>query len=401
MKLAIATAAVLAAAGPTCAEPIALKPLVDLRIRYESDHQDGLTSDSNALTARLRGGLSAITGQWSALVEGQGTVALVGHYFDGLSGAAVRPVLADPQNIGLYRAQIQFKSPMLTMTAGRQRIILDDERFVGTVGFRQNGQTFDAVRMEWTPLPKLKADVSYVWSVRTIWGIDGTGGRQQAISGDNVLANISYGTAIGTVTGFAYLVDQDEAAVQRFQLSSQTYGARIVGAHKLSRTVKFSYQASYATQSGYHRNPNDYRANYYLIDGALDVAAWKLGAGYEVLGADKGAAFTSFQTPLATLFKFQGWGDKYLTTPANGVRDLYGSLGYGVKQIGPVKGVTVQAVYHRFESDRLSQHQGNEIDLLASAKFGRTLLSVRYADYQAKQLATDTHKLWLQLDWIL
>jgi len=120
-----------------------------------------------------------------------------------------------------------------------------------------------------------------------------------------------------------------------------------------------------------------------------------------VLGADKGVALTSFQTPLATLFKFQGWADKFLTTPANGVRDLYGSVGYGVKQIGPAKGVTLQAVYHRFESDRLKQHQGNELDLLASAKFGKTLVSVRYADYDADKLATDAHKLWLQLDWIL
>jgi len=120
-----------------------------------------------------------------------------------------------------------------------------------------------------------------------------------------------------------------------------------------------------------------------------------------VLGADKGAALTSFQTPLATLFKFQGWADKFLTTPPNGVRDLYGSLGYGVKQIGPAQGVLLQAVYHRFDSDRLGQHEGNELDLLASAKFGHATLSARYADYRADTFATDTHKFWLQLDWIL
>ena len=120
-----------------------------------------------------------------------------------------------------------------------------------------------------------------------------------------------------------------------------------------------------------------------------------------MLGADKGVALTSFQTPLATLFKFQGWADKFLTTPPNGVRDLYGSVGYGVKKIGPAQGVTLQAIYHRFDSDWLSQHEGNELDLLASAKFGKTLLSVRYADYKAKTFATDTRKVWLQLDWIL
>jgi hypothetical protein len=401
MKRIIMAAALLAAAGPACADPILLKPLVDLRVRYEHDVQDGLPDKSTALTARLRAGVSATSGSLSALVEAQGTTAVIDHYYDGLEGATTRPLINDPQNVALYRAQLQYHTKDLTITAGRQRIVLDDERFVGNVGFRQNGQTFDAVRTEWTPIKGLKADVSYVWSVRTIWGIDGHGARQQAVSGDNVLANLSYATPIGTVTGFAYLVDQDEAAVQAFRLSSQTYGARVAGSRALAKGVKLSWQASYATQSDYRNNPNHYRADYYLVDAGLDVGSWKLGGGYEVLGADKGVALTSFQTPLATLFKFQGWADKFLTTPPNGVRDLYGSVGYGVKQIGPAKGVTLQAIYHRFNSDRLSQHQGNEIDLLASAKFGKTLVSVRYADYDADTFATDTHKLWLQLDWVL
>jgi hypothetical protein len=261
------------------------------------------------------------------------------------------------------------------------------------------------VRAEWTGVRNLKADISYAWSVRTIWGIDGQGARQQAVSGDNILANLGYTTPIGTLTGFAYLIDQDEAAVQGFRLSSQTFGARLTGTHAFSPTTKLSYQTSYARQSDYRRNPNDYLAEYYLVDAALDLAGFRLGAGYEVLGADKGAgagtALTSFQTPLATGFKFQGWADKFLTTPPDGVRDLYGSIGYGVKRIGPATAVQVQAVYHRFESDRLSRHQGDEIDLIASAKLGRYLLSARYADYAADTLATDTRKAWLQIDFAL
>jgi len=401
MKRLIQAAALLAVASPACADPILLKPIIDLRVRYEEDHQQGLTANSEALTARLRAGVAASDGPWSALVEAQGLLAIDDHYYDGLHGAANRPLINDPENIALSRAQIQYRTSDLTVTAGRQRILLDDERFVGFSGFRDNGQTFDAVRTEWTPIKGLKADVSYVWSVRTIWGMDGYGARQQAVSGNNVLANLSYATPIGTVTGFAYLVDQNEAAVQGYRLSSQTYGARFTGSRPLAKGVKLSWQASYATQSDYRQNPNSYRANYYLADATLDLAAWKLNGGYEVLGADKGAALTSFQTPLATLFKFQGWADKFLTTPPNGVRDLYGSLGYGVKQIGPAQGVLLQAVYHRFDSDRLGQHEGNELDLLASAKFGHATLSARYADYRADTFATDTHKFWLQLDWIL
>ena len=399
MRSIVLTAAGLAVAGPACAQEI--KPLVEARARYEHVEQDGLAEDAEALTVRVRAGVQASTGPWTALVEAQGTMAVIDEFYDGLHGAATRPLVADPENVALYRAQLQYKAKGFAVTAGRQRIVLDDERFVGNVGFRQNAQTFDAVRLELTPLKGLKADISYAWSVRTIWGVEGTGVRQPAIGGDNIFANLSYATPVGTLTGFAYLIDQDEAAVQGYRLSSQSYGVRLAGAQKLSSAAKLSWQASYATQSEYGRNPNDYRADYYLLDAGLEVSGFRLGAGYEVLGADTGAALTSFQSPLGTNFKFQGWADKLLTTPPDGVRDLYGSLGYGWKAVGPFKGVTLQAAYHRFESDRLVRHYGDELNLLASGKLGKTTLSVRYADYTADLFATDTRKLWLQLDWAL
>jgi hypothetical protein len=143
MKAALFTAAVLAAAGPVRAEEIMLKPMVDARLRYEHVEQDRLARDADALTLRVRGGAVASSGAFSALVEGQGNLALVGHYYDGLQGSATRPLVADPQDIGLYRAQLQYRTKALAVTAGRQRILLDDQRFVGPVDFRQNGQTLD------------------------------------------------------------------------------------------------------------------------------------------------------------------------------------------------------------------------------------------------------------------
>ncbi|WP_298394913.1 hypothetical protein [Sphingobium sp.] len=400
MKYLLASAAMLAVAGPAYAQQISLKPVAEARLRYEHADQDGLAEEkSDALTLRARAGLTASSGALSATVVGQGTLALVDDYYDGVNGAATRPIIADPENIALYIAQLQYRTKALTLTGGRQKIALDDERFVGNVAFRYNGQTFDAVRAELAPAKGLKLDVAYVWSVRTIWGFQGRGARQQAVGGDNIFANLSYVTPLGTLTGFAYLVDQDEAAVQAFRLSSQTYGLRLAGAQSLSKAAKVSYQLSYARQSDYHRNPNGYSADYWLADATLDVRGWKLNAGYEVLGASSGAPFTSFQTPLGTNFKFQGWADKFLTTPANGIRDLYVGGGYGWKQLGPLSGVSLQAVWHRFDSDRLDQHYGNELNLLASAKVNKTTLSIRYADYDAKSMATDTKKLWVQADW--
>lgn len=402
MKWIVAPAALLAAATSAFAQELAVKPLIDTRLRYEHAEQEGLADeDSDAVTLRVRAGVTASKGPWSVLAEAQGTLAVVDHYYDGLHGAAVRPLIADPENVALYRAQLQYKTGTLTLTAGRQRIALEDERFVGPAGFRQNSQTFDAVRVEWTGVANLRADVSYAWSTRTIWGVDGVGARQQGIGGDNVFADLSYKTSVGTLAGFAYLIDQDEAAVQGFRLSSQTYGARFAGSRALTFRVKLNYQLSYARQGDYHRNPNRYDADYYLIDAGLEVAPFKANVGYEVLGADTGVALTSFQTPAATLFKFNGWADKFVTTPPDGVRDLYGTLGWSAKKLGPLQNFTLTGTYHRFESDRLVRHYGNELDLLASGKIGRYTLSVRYAGYDADRFATDTRKLWLQVDWAI
>lgn len=406
MKYHRISAAVLVVAGAAASEPghardFILKPVVEARLRYEHVEQDGIAERADAVTVRARAGVNATSGAFSATIVGQGTLAVVDRYYDGVTGAATRPLVADPQNIALYSAQLQYRTKAVILTAGRQKIALDDERFIGNVAFRDNAQTFDAVRAELTPAKGLKVDVAYAWSVRTIWGIDGTGARQQAIGGDNVFGNVSYATPVGTLTGFAYLVDQDEAAVQGFRLSSQTYGARLAGSQPLSSMVKLSYQFSYARQSDYHRNPNDYRASYGLADVTLDLKGWKLNGGYEVQGAGNGRAFTSFQTPLGTNFKFQGWADKFLTTPANGVRDLYVGGGYGWKRLGPLAGVALGATWHRFDSDRLSQHYGNEIDVLASAKLRKTTLSIRYAHYEARALARNTDKMWLQADWAI
>ncbi|HJQ18080.1 MAG TPA: alginate export family protein [Allosphingosinicella sp.] len=393
-------------ATPAWAEPLKLKPIIDTRLRYESVDQDPMVKDADALTFRARIGAEMANKKWSFLIEGEATAAIVEHYNSGVNLKTQFPIVADPENVELNRAQVQYKGLAKTViTLGRQRINLDDQRFVGAVGWRQNEQTFDAVRIENSAIKNLKLDVTYAWSDRTIWGVDGFGTNQQAISGDNVFANVSYKTKIGTLTGFAYLVDQDEFAVAGFRRSSQSYGARFAGSYPLSKAVKLTYAASYATQSDYHRNPNDYKAEYYLIEGGLSYKALTLGAGYEVLGADEGVAFTSFQTPLATLHKFQGWADKFLTTPPNGIKDLYGSAGYTLTKVGPFASIAATLVYHDYKTDRLDFDYGSEWNLQLAGKIDKFTLLLKYADYNAKtnvgfvNPTTDTKKFWASVEW--
>ncbi|WP_246605021.1 alginate export family protein [Aquisediminimonas sediminicola] len=393
---------------PAFADEIKLKPLVDARLRYEQVDQDGLAPKAEAVTARARLGVEASNSVFSALVEAEGTLALDEKYNSGLNGKTAYPLIADPENVELNRAQVQFKGLAKTVvTMGRQRINLDDQRFVGAVGWRDNEQTFDAVRVEYMGIKNLKADLTYSWSARTIWGMDGGNrygaARQQAISGDNVFANVTWKQPLGTVTGFAYLVDQDETKVSGFRNSSQTYGARYAGNFPLTKLAKLSAVVSYAYQRDYKANPNDYAADYWLGELAVEAKGFKLTGGYELLGAGKGTSagqtLASFQTPLATLHKFNGWADKFLTTPANGLQDMYATLGYTRPKVGPFDAISASVTYHDYDSDRFNIDDGSEINLVLAAKLRKFAFTLKYADYNAKAFATDTSKLWASVEW--
>jgi hypothetical protein len=403
-KIAFIGAALVAGAShaPASAEQFIIKPLIDMRLRYEAVEQDGLARTADALTLRTRAGAEFASGTWRLLAEAEGTVPVAEKYFDGLNNKAAYPLVGDPSNLELNRLQLQYRGLQKTIvTLGRQRINLEDQRFVGSVGWRQNEQTFDAVRLEYGAAKGLKADVTYARSVRTIWGEGGKLARQEAVRGDNLFAAVGHTTPAGTISGFAVIVDQEEPIVSLYRQSSRTFGLRLAGARPLSATNKLSYVLSLARQRDHGRNPNDYSASYSLAELGLDLGSAKFGIGREVLGADDGRLFTSFQTPLATLHKFQGWADKLLVTPPNGVRDLYGSAGYGWKKAMGLDAINAALIYHRFGSDRLNQHLGNEWNAQLSAKRGRWTAAAKLADYRADLFATDTRKVWMQLDWAI
>ena len=396
----LSAAAASIASGAAVAEPVRLKPLLDARLRYEHVDQEGPLRDADALTGRVRAGAEAVSGPWSLLVEGEATIAPIDRYFDGVHGPPDRSLVLDPENAELNRAQLRWTGAKnMAVTLGRQRIELLDQRFVGPAGFRQNEQTFDAARLQWGGKSGPALDLTYSWSVRTVNGTRGRGARQTAIEGDNLFAVAALPTPVVTVSAFAILVDQDEAVIQNYRLSSQTYGLRLAGSRPIG-PLTAAYAASIARQSDYHRNPSDYAATYALAEGSLAARGFTATLGHEWLGADDGRPLTSVQTPLATLFKFQGWADRFTTTPPNGLRDLYVGAAYGAKKVGPADAITLSGTWHRFRSDRLDLDYGREVDLLASAKFGRYTLAARSAIYTSKGFATDLVRSWLSLEFL-
>jgi hypothetical protein len=168
-------------------------------------------------------------------------------------------------------------------------------------------------------------------------------------------------------------------------------GAYLAGEFKRERVV-FGYRLEAARQSGYAGNPVDASAGYHLLGAHLGLGPVRLEASLERLGADRDAG-VAVQTPLATLHAFQGWSDKFLTTPATGLRDLQAGVG------GTWAGTKLQAAWHRYESDIDDLRYGTEFDASASRGFAKHYtLTAKYADYRSDGFARDTRKVWLMVE---
>jgi len=373
-----------------------LKPILDTRLRYESVAQDGVSQDAEAMTLRARLGFETGKVAGTALLaEGEFVRPIVEDYNSTTNGNSGYPVVADPQSSEVNRLQLVNTSlPLTTVTLGRQRIVLDDHRFVGNVGWRQNEQTFDAIRVVNTSVSHLTLDLTYLNQVNRVFGQESPQGRYH---GDSVLAHAAYEMAPGKLTAFAYRVAIDPIAgvPGAVRDASETYGLRFEGARPVDQ-VKVSYLASYAIQQETADNPLSFDLDYYLGEITAAYGVYSLGGGIEVLQGDGAKGFT---TPLATLHRFQGWADKFLTTPVNGIDDRYVNAGIS-RRYGALETVGLVASYHSYCAERGSVHYGSELDVQAQAKRQRLIGTLKYASYAADELLTDTTKWWLQVEYV-
>jgi hypothetical protein len=387
------------------------KPILDSRVRYESVDQTPLAEDADVETLRVRAGFE--TGKaWetSLLAEGEFIWDVGGHYRsdNAVLKNTTYPVVADQESQEVNRLQFTNTTvPQTTITLGRQRILLDDQRFVGNSGWRQNEQTFDGLRVVNKTVTNFTVDVSYVNQVNRVNGPDSPQGRYK---GDVYLANLAYQAPFGKITAFNYLLKFDPLTQTDFpglsaaqaaplnptRVSSSTYGLRFAGEQRLSK-FKVGYTASYARQEDAGQNPFEFTLDYRFVELTGSYRQFTLGAGYEVF---QGNGTVGFSTPLATLHKFNGWADKFLTTPANGLEDLYASAGVTFKGLGPLDTLSAVASYHAYDAQKISQDYGDEINLQLQGKWQRVNLILKYADYNADSLLTDTTKWWAQVEYV-
>jgi hypothetical protein len=412
----------------------------NFRLRYEDVNVDSLTiKDATALTLRSRLGYeTAPFYGFTAMLEFEDIHTMLGE--DDYAPETTSPTYAaivDPERTEINRAYIRYRGvPKLDLSLGRQRIILDNQRFVGSVAWRQDEQTFDAFSAKYDGIADWSFYYAYINKVNGIASIQPTYNYDLNTS-DN-LFNISYnGFQLGKITAYGYFLNNQQpyAEVRNFPttlnainpslrfVSNDTIGLRFDGVYIMPTTapLRLFYTAEYAKQeqetiqsaSGARTK---FDMDYSLFEGGLGYAS-KLGMlsakiAQEMLGSDEDRVGSSivmqgFQTPYATKHAFNGWVDMFLNTPAGGIKDRYATLAADLQPYG----VKLMAMYHKYsEVDGPvgavgPRDFGTEWNLQALKQFGSNYtLGVKYGKYKAdSEVATligttaniDTSKFWV------
>ena len=384
VSLAVMLASGHAVAAGSLAEALETgKAYGDFRLRYESVEQDNAADDASALTLRSRLGYTtgSISG-FSATLEFEDSRIVMGQDEYTVAATQFNPgeysQILDPETTEVDQGFLQYKSDTVTVKAGRQVLTLDNHRFVGHVGWRQDRQTFDAVSAVVTPVENLTLTYAFLDQRNRIFA------EVADVNSEDHLLNASFKTSLGTLTGYAYLLDDVDA-----ELTLDTYGVRFTGSSDAGEGLKLLYGLEYATQE-FEQGADENDMDYMMLEGGVVVSGITVKAGYEVLGSDDGER--GFATPLATLHKFNGWADVFAaSTPAVGLVDM------SLTVAGSLAGGNL--VYHEFEADDASDtvdDLGDELDFSYAMKFGKNYnAGIKYAMYSAGDTGVDTDKLWV------
>lgn len=352
----------------------------EVRPRYEYvDVEDSGKMNANAYTVRatlgLDVGLLGIDGL-TMKVDGTTVQTLGGTRYDGDAftalGDARYEVVADPEQTRFTQGYLQYKIGATALKAGRQIVNLDNQRFIGSVDWRQMPQSLDAVSITNTSVPGLNFYGAYVYSYATVFD-------RPTQDSESVILNVSYKVNdMLKITAYDYMLSLENfssvSSTTTTNFAADTYGLSLTGEIPAG-PAKIAYHGEYAKQgnSTFDTTTTNIEgknnASYYNVEATASMMGVSLGAGQEFLsgGETNGAGTTiidgktAFATPLATLHKFNGTADKFLTTPKGGLVDTYYTMGYKAPTLG-----SALATYHIYATDYAMAGKsdlGSELDL--------------------------------------
>lgn len=360
-------------------------------LRYEGVDEDNALKNATAVT--LRSALKYTTAPYkgfTAVVEAEDVRAVgTDDYSVPTTGfnTGRYSVINDPETTEVNQAYLQYITGGFTARFGRQDLRYDNQRFVGAVAWRQDYQTFDAVTLEY----KKDAALVYTLDYHYLSQRNRIFAERGDINSSDHLFHGVINTPVGALTGYAYLLEEDIA----LKNGLDTYGVRLTGTRRLGG-YDYTYLAEYATQDS-ERGAAQFDADFYNVEAGVTIKGTTAKLGIESLGSDGG--LYGFATPLATLHAFQGWADQFLTTPTQGIDDVYFSLARTIFT------GTATLVYHDYSADRSTatvDDLGDEINLQWVVPIRNNYqVGVKFADYSQGDVAAKVDKqilwTWVQL----
>ncbi len=365
------------------------------RYRFERVEDDGRAAGSNPLKTAEASTLRLVLGYDTASFHGFNAGIEFEHiselgpddFNNGSNDKTDYAVVADPNGTELNQAWLSFNGlPATRMKVGRQIITWRKaplHRYLGTVLWRQNWQTHDALTVEMTPVEHLKIRYGYTWQVNRIFGNDAPDPLDKFDSNSHLL-NVLYDKSVkAKIEAYGYWLDFDNAAA----FSVGTLGIRLSGAWRVNESWRILYTFEYANQRDQANNKKHINADYLLTAGGVawsggqgPVKSFSLTANYELLGGDGGA--DRFVTILGTNHAFQGWADRFVITPGDGIEDTY------INYTTSIYNTDLALSYHMLKTDKDSYDYGNELDILVEKNFYKHYtVGFKYADYNADRNA--------------
>lgn len=391
-RRAVVLALLVALASAAHADPLSLE--WNARLRHESVDDAAFPRDAHANTLRIRAGLRwELAPSLDAFVEGEATAAFGDDYNSGANRRVGYPGVADPGAVELNQATLRWRGEDAEAVVGRQRLLLDNQRWIGNSGWRQNEQTFDAVSARWKATPSIEVRYAWLDRVHRVATHRAVAPLARERRLDAHLVNAGWSSGPQRLAGYAYAVADEDVP----DASTRTLGLRYVLApgaatRGLGLTVEAARQVDHAAST------LDVSHDYWLVEPAFTAGRHAtLRAGWEHLGGDGRHAL---QTPLATLHGFNGWADVFLSTPPAGLEDRYVAASGAFARSRSAGALEWTLAFHDYRADVGNARYGREWNASLAVPFGpRWKGLAKLADYRADGHLQDVTRLWLQLEW--
>lgn len=359
---------------------------LNLRYRYEHADIDGFPKKSDAST--LRTALGYETGRYKGFrgfVEFESVDAIGSERFNStVNGQTDRPPIPDPIGTEVNQAYLGYDGfESVDGRLGRQTVVYGNSRFIGDVAWRQNYQTFEAVRLTSDELGAVDFDYTFAHRVNRIFGERSPQGTEEV---NSHFLNAHFDWArVGKVTLHGYAYDHRDSVALR----STTFGARLAGIQELD-ALDVGYVLEFAQQNDAFSNPIKIDQQYYFAEASARFDLFSFFLGWEQLGGS-GEVGNKFSTPFATLHKFNGFADLFLVTPDEGLIDRYATLAIFFPVDALPRRPSLTATYHVFDSDAGNIRYGQEFDFVFAVPVTeRATVAFKWADFRADQRFEDT-----------